>query len=494
MENGAPLPQPVRPASAVSAGAAPLGPHDKALHINIDAARFGTFAEIGAGQEVARWFFHVGGAAGTVAKTISAYDMAVSDAVYGPATRYVSRQRLQAMLDHEWSLLLERLQKTRGASTKFFVFADTVAARSFRHSDEGHGWLGIRFQTESDGPPRQIIIHARMWDADNPRQQEALGILGVNLIHAAFYDYDRPEALIGSLMDSLTRDRMEVDLIKFSGQGFSRVDNRLMSLQLVQQRLTNAALFAPDGEVVEPAELLHGMPVLIERGSFRPITRVTLDMLEQSLALMRSEITGAEAEQRGEPVALLEMTLRNLMALDEHVDHADFLARMDTLRVLGRTVMISNYSRFHNVTTYLRRYTRNRIGMVLGVPTLAQIFEEKHYEDLDGGILEALGRLLSGPVRLYVYPLRNTRTGETVTAQSFRTAPALATLYEYLRDNGRVVPINPGPGFDPTILPRDVMALIKAGDPSWEKHVPAEVAGLIRERRLFGYNLAPSLA
>jgi len=480
MENSAPSAQP--------------SAHDKALRINIDAARFGTFAEIGAGQEVARWFFHVGGAAGTVAKTISAYDMAVSDAVYGTAKRYVSRQRLQAMLDHEWSLLLERLEKTRGASTKFFVFADTVAARSFRHAEEGHGWLGIRFQTEVHSPPSQIIIHARMWDADNARQQEALGILGVNLIHAAFYDHGRPEALIGALMDGLTRDRMEVDMIKLSGQGFAGVDNRLMSLQLVQQRLTNAALFAPDGEVVEPAELLHGMPVLIERGSFRPITRVTLDMIEQALALMRAEPVAEQGANGREPLALMEMTLRNLMALDERVDHADFLARMDTLRILGRTVMISNYSRFHNVTTYLRRYTKDRIGMVLGVPTLAQIFEEKHYGDLDGGILEALGRLLSGPVRLYVYPLRNTRTGETVTAESFRTAPHLAGLYAHLRDNGRVIPISPGPGFDPTVLPRDVIALMKAGDPSWEKHVPAEVAGLIKERKLFGFAMSAASA
>ena len=489
MENSAPGAQPsAQPGAQPSAQPSA---HDKALRINIDAARFGTFAEIGAGQEVARWFFHVGGAAGTVAKTISAYDMAVSDAVYGTAKRYVSRQRLQAMLDHEWSLLLERLEKTRGASTKFFVFADTVTARSYRHAEEGHGWLGIRFQTEPHGPPAQIIIHARMWDAENARQQEALGLLGVNLIHAAFYDHDRPEALIGALMDGLTRDRMEVDMIKFSGQGFAAVDNRLMSLQLVQQRLTNAALFAPDGEVVEPAELLHGMPVLIERGSFRPITRVTLDMLEQALALMRAEPAAvtipAPAAGGREPLPLMEMTLRNLMAPDQSVDHADFLARMDTLRILGRTVMISNYSRFHNVTTYLRRYTKDRIGMVLGVPTLAQIFEEKHYGDLDGGILEALGRLLSGPVRLYVYPLRDTRTGETVTAESFRTAPQLTSLYAHLRDNGRVVPITPGPGFDSTVLPRDVIAQMKAGDPSWEHHVPPEVARLIKERRLFGF-------
>jgi len=485
---------------------AALSTHDKALRINIDATRYGTFAEIGAGQEVARWFFHVGGAAATVAKTISAYDMAVSDAVYGPTPRYVSRQRLQSMLDHEWSLLLERLEKARGPSTKFFVFADTVAARSYRHAEEGHGWLGIRFQPEMRSPPCQIIIHARMWDPDNARQQEALGILGVNLIHAAFYYHDRPGTLIGSLLDGLTRDRMEVDMIKFSGQGFAGVDNRLMSLQLVQQRLTNAALFAPDGEVVEPAELLHGMPVLIERGSFRPITTVTLDMLEQSMALMRTEppvggVDGRDRPEAGprepdrrEPVVLLEMTLRNLMSLDERVDHADFLARMDTLRVLGRTVMISNYSRFHNVTTYLRRYTRDRIGMVLGVPTLSQIFEEKHYEDLEGGILEALGRLLSGPVRLYIYPVVGPDGSHVVTAATFRPGPQLSSLYAYLRDNRRVVSITPGTGFDPAILPRNVITLIRAGDPSWERHVPVEVARIIKERGLFGLGMSAAPA
>jgi len=459
---------------------------DKALRINIDGARYGTFAEIGAGQEVARWFFHVGGAAATVAKTISAYDMAVSDAVYGAARRYVSRQRLQAMLDHEWSLLLERLDSSRGAKTKFFVFADTVAAKSWTRTDEGQGWLGIRFQTESHGPPSQIIIHARMWDMENARQQEALGVLGVNLIHAAFYDHRKPEALIGSLMDGLTRDRMEVDMVKFSGAAFENLDNRLMSLQLVQQRLTNAALFAPDGEVVEPAELLHEMPVLIERGSFRPVTRVTLDMMEQSLSLMRADAP----EDAREPVVLMEMTLRNLMALDERVDHGDFLARMDTLRELGRTAMISNYSRYHNVTSYLRRYTKDRIGIVLGVPTLAQIFEEKHYEDLEGGILEALGRLLGGPVKLYVYPLHEAKRNEIVSAETFSVPGHLSHLYAHLRQNDRVVSITPGPGFDSAVLPRDVLAMIRTGNVSWETHVPEAVARLIKERRLFGYGLS----
>ncbi len=466
----------------------PPSTHDKALRINIDAARYGTFAEIGAGQEVARWFFHVGGAGGTVAKTMSAYDMAVSDAVYGPAKRYVSRQRLQAMLGHEWDLLLERLDASRGGTTQFFVFADTVATKSFSRKEEGHGWLGIRFQAAPRAEPSEILVHARMWDPENARQQAALGVLGVNLVHAAFYDHARPEVLIGSLMDGLTRDRMEVDMIKLSGPAFAGVDNRLMSLQLVEQRLTNAALFSTAGDVLEPAEVLYRAPVLIERGSFRPVTRVTQQMLTRSLERMR-----AEPDLQGrEPVVLMEMTLRNLQSLGERVSHADFLARVDVLGALGRTVMVSNYSRFHNVTTYLRRYTPERIGMVVGVPTLAQILEETHYADLEGGVLEALGRLLAGPVKLYVYPWRNAATGETVTADPFRVPPRLAHLYAHLRANGFIESIEAPADPDLAVMPHDVLDLILGGDPAWERLVPPAVVGVIKENRLFGYAGAPA--
>ena len=460
-----------------------LSTHDKALQINIDASRYGTFAEIGAGQEVARWFFHVGGAAGTVAKTISAYDMAVSDAIYGPTQRYVSRQRLQAMLDYEWRLMLERLQEERGDSTAFFVFADTVTAKSYTRQEEGHGWLGIRFQTEKRGPASEIIIHGRMWDNENARQQEALGILGVNLIHGAFYLWAEPTSLVDGLMDGLTRDRMEVDMIKLSGSAFAAVDNRLMSLRLVEQRLTNAAMFAPDGDAVEPVELLYHKPVLIERGSFRPVTRVTLDMLERSLEQMRAPPDMADRD----PVVLMEMTLRNLLALGRQVEHADFLARMDTLRALGKTVMISNYSRFHNIITYLRRYTSEQIAMALGVPTLALLFEEKHYRDLGGGVLEAFGHLFNGRVTLLVYPWEYSETGGKVTAETFKVPAHLRHLYAYLLQNHFVAPIRNVTEGDLSVLPGHVLSRLQAGDPAWERQVPDEVVRVIKDRELFGY-------
>ena len=456
--------------------------HHKALHINIDATRYGTYAEIGAGQEVARWFFRVGGAAGTVAKTISAYDMAVSDAIYGPTKRYVSRERLQSMLDHEWRLVLERLDKQRGEQTAFFVFADTVAAKSYSRQEEGHGWLGIRFQTTPRAAPSEIIIHARMWDPDNVRQQEALGVLGVNLIYGAFNEHPDPAKLITSLMDELTRDRMEVDMIKFSGPAFAGVDNRLMSLQLVQQRLTNAALFTPAGEVVEPAEVLYHQPVLIERGSFRPVTNVTFDMLERSLVQMRREPDMAGQE----PVALMEITLRNLATLGKQIEHADFLARVDTLSALGKMVMVSNYSRFHNVTTYLRRYTHQRIGMALGVPTLVELLEAKYYADLEGGMLEALGRLFKGPVKLYVYPWQNHRTGELVTLDKFQVPAPMQHLFAHLCENHFIDPIDDYNAANLSILPGAVLARLQAGDPTWETMVPPVVVRLIKQRHYFG--------
>ncbi len=397
--------------------------NQKALQINLDARKYGTFAEIGAGQEVARCFFHVGGAAGTVAKTISAYDMGVSDAIYGPSDRYVSRKRLHSMLDYEFNLLLERLNATRGDKCTFFVFADTVATHSFTRQEDGHGWMGIRFQTECRNAPSEIIIHVRMLDKENVREQEALGIIGVNLIYGAFYHHNKPEALIASLMDDLSRERIEVDMIQFSGPCFAGVDNRLMSLQLVQQGLTDAAMFTADGEMVQPAEVLYKKTVLVERGSFRPVTNTTLDMLERAQEQFLLE-PGVQGEQ---PVVLMEMTLRNLLS-GGGVDHKDFLARVDILSALGKTVLISNYARYYRLVAYLSRYTHKSIGIALGIPSLKEIFDEKFYTDLEGGLLEALGRLFKSTVKLYVYPWRDPVTGKVTTAENLLVAPQSAAI------------------------------------------------------------------
>ncbi|PYI62805.1 MAG: nicotinate-nucleotide adenylyltransferase, partial [Verrucomicrobia bacterium] len=360
---------------------------EKALRINLDPAKYGTFAEIGAGQEVARRFFRVGGGAGTIAKTMSAYDMTFSDAIYGRANRYVSRVRLQKMLDHEYDLLIERLDRKFGNEKTFFVFADTVAARSFKERNESHGWLGVRFQSQPRAQPSQIIIHVRLLDEGNVEQQEALGVIGVNLLHGAFYDR-QPEKLISSLQENLAPGRIEVDMIKFSGPLFQNVDNRLMSLQLVSQGLTNAVMFKADGETVQPAEVFYKKAILVERGSFRPVTYATNDMLDGARRVFLAQSGCSEDDL----IVLMEMTLEHLLAGGQ-LDHPDFLARVDVLGALGRTVLISRFGEYYRLAGYLFRYTNKPIGLVMGVPSLIQIFNEKYYTKLEGGILEALGRM-----------------------------------------------------------------------------------------------------
>jgi hypothetical protein len=456
--------------------------NQKALQINLDAKKYGAFAEIGAGQEVARCFFHVGGASGTVAKTISAYDMRVSDAIYGPSDRYVSRKRLQSMLEYEFRLLLERLDANRGDKTTFFVFADTVAMHNVARHEDGHGWMGIRFQSEPKCEPSEIIIHVRMLDKENPREQEALGIIGVNLIHGAFYHHSDPEALICSLMDNLTHERIEVDMIKFTGPCFAKVDNRLMSLQLVQQGLTDAAMFTADGEVAQPSDVLYKKNVLIERGSFRPITNTTLDMLERA-----QEQFMAEPELQGEtPVVLMEMTLRNLLSAGT-LDHGDFLARVDILRALGKTVVISNHARYYKLVAFVARYTNKSIGIALGVPSLKEIFDEKFYTDLEGGLLEALGRLFKNNVKLYVYPWKDPVIGKVSTAENLVVAPHLRHLYAHLVENRFLVSIEKHNVEYLPIFSRDVLARIQTYDPSWENMVPPPIVEIIKRDNLFGY-------
>ncbi len=457
--------------------------YQKAREINLDATRHGTFAEIGAGQEVARWFFHVGGASATVAKTISAYGMAVSDHIYGQTDHYVSRKRLQAMLDREYGLILAQLDKKRGESTSFFAFADTVATRNPSRRQDGHGWMGLRFQHHPKADPSEIMIHVRMLDKEYVREQQALGILGVNLIYGGFYHHESTRNLIQSLMDDLFPERVEIDMIKFSGPSFVGVDNRLMSLQLVELGFTDAAMFTAEGEVVQPAEVLYRKPILIERGNFRPITNTTVDIMECAAAQFLDE---HKKDPTGPPVLVMEMSLKNLMTA-EIIDHADFLARVDLLGVLGKMVMVSNYGSYYPLAEYLRRYTRESIAFAMGIPNLREIFDEKYYSALDGGILEALGRLFKAGVELYVYPFKNPVTCEVTTVENLKVTPGLDHLYEYCCESLLVRPIR---NVDPrrlSISAKEVLAKIKSGDTSGEGLVPERSAQMIKDRGYFGY-------
>ncbi|MGC8886298.1 MAG: TonB-dependent receptor [Verrucomicrobiia bacterium] len=458
--------------------------------INLDPTKYGTFAEIGAGQEVARWFFRVGGASGTIAKTISAYDMTVSDAIYGPCARYVSRERLQAMLKYEFDLLIERLDSKRGNNTRFFVFADTVTSKSYTRKSEWHGWLGVMFQTQPRSEPYEIIIHIRMLDKEAVQQQETLGIMGVNLIYGALYSYNDPKSLLFSLFDNLSTDRVEIDMVKFSGPAFEGVDNRLMALELVRNGMTGSAMFTADGEVVQASEVLYKKPILVERGSFRPVTNATIDMLHCAQKQFIQDL----GENSDEPVVIMEITLKNLSDMEGSIDPRDFLDRVDILGTLGKTVLISNYGRYFQLADYLFRYSKKVIGIAMGVPSLKELFEEQYYTDLDGGILESFGRMFRNDLRLYVYPRLDLTTGEIVTLEKFEVPTKLKHLYLFLVQNGYIRDVH---GYNPACLPiysRNVLARIKMGDPSWESMVPEQVAKIIKERRLFGYQNADFVA
>jgi hypothetical protein len=483
----------------------------KALTVNLDQAKYGTFAEIGAGQEVARWFFQAGGAAGTVAKTISAYDMTFSDAIYGKAPRYVSRERLSLMLDHEYVLLKERLAAARGLSTTFFVFSDTVSAMSYKGNNECHGWMGVRFQTEPNGEPSDIIMHVRMWDKENILQQQALGIVGVNLIYGAFYLRDNLEEFIVSLVDGVGTARIEVDMLMFSGPAFQMVDNRLTSLFLVRHGLTNAVMYGPGGEVLQPSEVLYKKAIMVERGSFRPVTHVNVDMINCACAQFVQEplVKGKEL------VVLMEITMNNLLVSGE-LDAADFLSRVDLLGDIGFTVLISNYSEYYRLTTYFRRYTKEMIGVAMGINNLLEVFNEKYYEHLEGGILESFGRMFRHAVKLYVYPMqkqafeRYLAEGKSsaplpppgpipafaphvlINAKNLQVPDNLRNLYEHLLENHYIDCVT---GFNESILnifSRDVLQRIKTGDTSWEHMVPEGVATAIKKRKLFGYGAVPT--
>ncbi|MBK1831792.1 TonB-dependent receptor [Verrucomicrobiaceae bacterium R5-34] len=452
--------------------------YDKALRINLDAEKYGTFAEIGAGQEVGNWFFRVSASAGTVAKTISAYDMTMSDAIYGKAKRYVSRQRVASMLKYEYDLLVERLSAGRGDNTTFFSFCNTVRARGYQDTGECHGWLGIRLQLRPNTDACQILIHVRLLDDENVDQMEALGIIGVNLLYAAFYYRENLVNFTESLMDGLTKERVEVDMLKFSGKGFEMIDNRLCHLQLVRSGLTDAAMFLPDGEVVPPAEALYRKPLILLRGSFEPVTNLHMDMLKQTREVFQQNLP---EDQRDATIELCEISMNNLLREGE-VDHLAFIDRADALQALGKTVLISRCPEFHRIASYLSRYTTSPIGIVLSIGLLNELFKEKWSENLAGGILESFGRLFKNELSLYVYPWKNRKTKDLVTAENFQTPENLSHLYTYFREQGLIHPIPCGEDRLLDFTGRDIQRMIAEGDETWKSLVPeqARLAALHR--------------
>lgn len=460
----------------------------KARSLNLDPEVYGTIAEIGAGQEVARWFFMAGRAANTVAKSVSAYDMVVSDAVYGKSDRYVSRSRLTAMLDCEYAQLHDHLQAARADQSRFFVFADTVTTRRFGKPELGNGWLGVRFQTAPHQPPSEVIVHVVMQDSEREREQEALGILGVNLLYGAVTHHASPDTLIDSLMDGLSRERVEIDMIRFAGPAFATSDNRCLALRLVERGFTSAVMITAEGEVVQPAEVLYRRAVLVERGSFRPVTRRNVDIVDRA----RAQFT-AEPEMAGEtPIVLLEMTLASLredkltsLREDRAIDLQDFLARADLLRSLGRNVLISNHGPYYQLAEHLARSTQKPIGIALSLRSLLGIMDEHDYEELPGRALEAVGRLFSRSVRVYLYPDVDPATGEVRSVDSLSNAPRLRHLMAHLLENRHIVPIGEYSKDCLAIDDSRVLEDIRSGGTRWERDVPESVVEIIKRDRLF---------
>jgi hypothetical protein len=451
--------------------------YDKALELNLDPLVYGTFAEIGAGQETANCFFRASGTAGLVAKTISAYDMTMSDAIYGQADRYVSAPRLASMLDHEYEILLDRLGPKRGKGTTFFSFCNTVRARGWKDDGECHGWLGIRFQMKPGDPPSDIIMHVRLLDTRTIDQMEALGTIGVNLIHSAFRHRGHLKKFVESLLDNLVVGRVEVDLLKFAGHGYSFFDNRLCALQLVESGLTDATMFLPSGEVVQPAEALYRHPVLLLRGSFDPVMNVHLQMLDQARS---GFVKSLDENDRIAAIELCEISIHNLLR-ESGVDPVDFLDRADALQALGKTVLLSRLPEFHRIAAFLYRYTRKPVGIILSIGLLNELFKPKWSENLAGGLLESFGRLFKEGVSLHVFPWKNRKNGELVTAETFMAPEESAHLYRHFLANDRIHGIPCDDDESLIYTGRDVCRMISANDDLWHKLVP-QSAWMMAER------------
>ena len=477
----------------------PLSVERKALRINLDPAKYGTFAEIGAGQEVGRNFFRAGGAAGTVAKTISAYDMKFSDSIYGDAGRYVSRQRLVQMLKHEFGLLDERLTAARGQETTFFAFANTLAALNYTKNNECHGWMGIRLQLEPMGKPHDIILHVRMLDQDNRLQQDAIGRLGVNIVYGAFHLRKDPSKFIAGLLDDIGPDRIEVDMIEFNGPDFDVFDNRILCLELIRKGLTHAVMFDEEGYVVQAAEKLYKQSCLIERGSFRPLTKVNLDMLEKA----RAQFVKREEVDQSRLKVFMELTLGSLKDEGE-IDHDDFIARIEVINACGYGVLVTNYFEYYRLSAYLRRLVQEPIGLVLGLNNLADIFKEEYYETLDGGILEAFGILFKENLRIYGYPIeqetfeiysKQMGRGDNVeavadgdgliTIDNLTVAENLRNLYKYVRENGFLETIEDCNRENMNLFSRDVFQKVCQREEGWKDPLPQPVAEMIEAKGLW---------
>ncbi len=457
----------------------------KALRINLNDHTYGTFAEIGAGQETVRHFFRAGGASQTIAKAMSAYDKNFSDAIYGTEEdgRYVTESRLKKMLHYEIDLMEDRLSRDKFPDKRFFSYANTVATIDFAKAFKGHGWVGIKFQLDALEGYNEIILHVRFKQTDSKLQQETLGMLGVNLIYGAFYLHDKPKELLKSFYDHIDKDTIEIDMVNFSGARFMYVDNRLMSLHLVKNGMTEAVMFGPDGNNLLPAHVLYKKNILALRGSFRPITKVSMEILDESKKMFFAE---KKVDEKNTQI-IFEITLHNLRA-EGKINERDFIDRAEILCSLGQTVMITDFQEYYRLVDYFSDYSKERMGLAMGVSSLIQIFDEKYYRNISGGILEAFGKLFYKDLKIYLYPLKDAKTDEIITSENLKVHPRMKELYKYFKSNGKILDIV---NYNPDILEyfsREVFKMIAKGEKDWEEMLPEGVSKIIKDQKLFGYS------
>jgi len=446
----------------------------KAFRINMERSFYGSFAEIGAGQETANWFFRTSGSSGTVAKTISAYDMTVSDSLYGPVSRYVSEERLLQMMDKEYSQLIARLGDKRGADTCFFAFCNTVKCKAYVDNGAWFAWIGVRFQRKPQAPPSDFVLHVRLLAPDHDRQMNILGVLGVNILHALYFQRDRLEDFVPALGDNLNHSEFEIDMVRFSGHGFGMFDNRILALQLVQSGLAKAMMFCPDGSVRQPADLLYNRPVVLMRGSFFPLCKIHLALMESVRKKFRESLPSELIDRE---IDICEISLSNLLH-GEDINIIDFIDRMDALAALNKTVMVTNITHFHHISSFLNSFTKAPIAIALSIGLLHETFKDKWTEE-SGSIFTTMGNTFINKTRFFVTPWINRKTGEFVTAGTYIVKAEYEYLYKFLLSNNLIVSV---PYYDQKLLsrtPQEIIAMIHAGDDAWKEYVPEEAYRMV---------------
>ena len=453
-----------------------LSPVAKAQEVNLDVEKYGAFAEIGAGQEVARHFFVAGKASQTIAKTISAYDMIYSDEIYGKEKngRYVCESRLQKMLDKEYNLLIRRLQESRGDRSTFFAFANTVATGT-AETPRCHGWMGVRFQTKPNGPAHDVILHVRMVDRHRLQQQESLGTLGVNLVHSCFYHRNKPEDFINHLVDNLKDGQIIIDYFRASGPDLAHFDNRRMNLELVKRKLSEAVLFDENENIMNIGDSTYGKSLLIQRGNYRPITVSHSDMMEKGLEQLKLDVKALKLK----PQDVMTLNEIEISSHDSNID--DILLRMEALAKLGLKTLVTQFPLYYQLKVFFRKYTQNPMILVMNASHLPKIFDPQHYKNLEGGMFEGIGKLLDENTRLYIYPYKTEK--QCQTAADFKPSPEAKKLFEHFHGLGLIVDIS---GCDVTnnFLNSDqVRDLISKKDKKWENLVPTKMIPFIKEKK-----------